>query len=93
MVLFCLALLIAPVVATQLGGNYWVRVIDFALLYIMLALGLNIVVGYTGLLDMGFIAFTRSAPISPRCWPRRTCWRCFRSSTSGSRTGCTPHIC
>lgn len=57
MVLFCLALLIAPVVATQLGGNYWVRVIDFALLYIMLALGLNIVVGYTGLLDMGFIAF------------------------------------
>lgn len=56
MTLFCLALLIAPVVATQLGGNYWVRVIDFALLYIMLALGLNIVVGYTGLLDMGFIA-------------------------------------
>jgi branched-chain amino acid transport system permease protein len=46
-----------PVVASQLGGNYWVRVIDFALLYIMLALGLNIVVGYTGLLDMGFIAF------------------------------------
>jgi branched-chain amino acid transport system permease protein len=45
------------VVASQLGGNYWVRVIDFALLYIMLALGLNIVVGYTGLLDMGFIAF------------------------------------
>ncbi|MDU5513279.1 MAG: ABC transporter ATP-binding protein, partial [Enterobacter sp.] len=37
MVLFCLALLVAPVVATQLGGNYWVRVIDFALLYIMLA--------------------------------------------------------
>lgn len=57
MTLFCLALLVAPVVATQLGGNYWVRVIDFALLYIMLALGLNIVVGYTGLLDMGFIAF------------------------------------
>jgi len=57
MTLFVLALLLAPVVATQLGGNYWVRVIDFALLYIMLALGLNIVVGYTGLLDMGFIAF------------------------------------
>jgi hypothetical protein len=57
MTLFCLALLVAPMVASQLGGNYWVRVIDFALLYIMLALGLNIVVGYTGLLDMGFIAF------------------------------------
>lgn len=39
------------------GGNYWVRVIDFALLYMMLALGLNIVVGFAGLLDLGFIAF------------------------------------
>ena len=57
MTLFICALLVAPMVASQLGGNYWVRVIDFALLYIMLALGLNIVVGYTGLLDMGFIAF------------------------------------
>ena len=43
MTLFCIALLIAPVVASQLGGNYWVRVIDFALLYIMLALGLGFV--------------------------------------------------
>ncbi len=57
LMLFIIALAIAPMVASQLGGNYWVRVIDFALLYIMLALGLNIVVGYAGLLDMGFIAF------------------------------------
>ncbi|NDY83416.1 ABC transporter ATP-binding protein [Orrella sp. NBD-18] len=49
--------LIAPVVAQTLGGNYWVRVLDFALLYIMLALGLNIVVGFAGLLDLGYIAF------------------------------------
>lgn len=55
--LFIIAVAIAPMVAGQLGGNYWVRVIDFALLYIMLALGLNIVVGYAGLLDMGFVAF------------------------------------
>jgi branched-chain amino acid transport system permease protein len=40
-----------------MAGNYWVRVLDFALLYIMLALGLNIVVGFAGLLDMGYIAF------------------------------------
>ena len=33
------------------------RIIDFALLYIMLALGLNIVVGFAGLLDLGYIAF------------------------------------
>lgn len=56
-VLFMLGLVLAPWVAGAAGGNYWVRVIDFALLYLMLALGLNIVVGLTGLLDMGFIAF------------------------------------
>ena len=49
--------LIAPFLAQTLGGNYWVRVLDFALLYIMLALGLNIVVGFAGLLDLGYIAF------------------------------------
>ncbi len=58
-------------VAGAAGGNYWVRVVDFALLYLMLALGLNIVVGMTGLLDMGFIAFTPLAPIWPRCCRHR----------------------
>ncbi|SDI55536.1 branched-chain amino acid transport system permease protein [Pseudomonas flavescens] len=57
LVLFAVALLLAPWLVGQAGGNYWVRVLDFALLYIMLALGLNIVVGYAGLLDLGFIAF------------------------------------
>ncbi len=38
-------------------GNSWVRIVDMALLYIMLALGLNIVVGFAGLLDLGYIAF------------------------------------
>jgi branched-chain amino acid transport system permease protein len=38
-------------------GRTWVRVLDFALLYVMLALGLNIVVGYAGLLDLGYVAF------------------------------------
>ena len=38
-------------------GTAWVRIIDFALLYVMLALGLNIVVGFAGLLDLGYIAF------------------------------------
>ena len=50
------ALLILPVVA-QLFGNAWVRIIDVALLYVLLALGLNIVVGYAGLLDLGYVAF------------------------------------
>jgi len=52
-----LLLLIAfPFIASQFG-NSWVRIMDIALLYIMLALGLNIVVGFAGLLDLGYIAF------------------------------------
>ncbi len=39
------------------NGKSWIRAVDFALLYIMLALGLNIVVGFAGLLDLGYIAF------------------------------------
>ena len=54
---FAVLALLAPIVAQTFGGNYWVRVLDFALLYIMLALGLNIVVGFAGLLDLGYIAF------------------------------------
>lgn len=49
-------LLAFPFVAANFG-NSWVRIIDSALLYIMLALGLNIVVGFAGLLDLGYIAF------------------------------------
>lgn len=48
--------LIFPFIA-QHFGNSWVRIMDMALLYIMLALGLNIVVGFAGLLDLGYIAF------------------------------------
>ena len=50
-------LCLAPWVCVFTGGNYWVRVLDFALLYVFLALGLNIVVGFAGLLDLGYIAF------------------------------------
>lgn len=50
------ALLILPLVL-QSFGNAWVRIADTALLYVLLALGLNIVVGYAGLLDLGYVAF------------------------------------
>jgi branched-chain amino acid transport system permease protein len=53
---FGLALLVLPLVLQQ-GGNAWVRIADAALLYVLLALGLNIVVGYAGLLDLGYVAF------------------------------------
>src|SRR6187549_3256375 len=51
-----LAMLILPLLLQQ-GGNAWVRIVDMALLYVLLALGLNIVVGYAGLLDLGYVAF------------------------------------
>src|SRR5688572_15892257 len=49
-------LFVLPLVL-QTQGNAWVRIADTALLYVLLALGLNIVVGYAGLLDLGFVAF------------------------------------
>ncbi|WP_019140364.1 ABC transporter permease subunit [Noviherbaspirillum massiliense] len=51
-----IVILAFPFIA-QHYGNSWVRIMDLALLYIMLALGLNIVVGFAGLLDLGYIAF------------------------------------
>jgi len=51
-----LGLLVLPLIAQQFG-DAWVRILDIALLYVMLALGLNIVVGYAGLLDLGYVAF------------------------------------
>src|SRR5438067_4215789 len=38
-------------------GTAWVRITNSAILFIFLALGLNIVVGFAGLLDLGYIAF------------------------------------
>ena len=51
------AALIALPLILQIFGNAWVRIADMALLYILLAIGLNIVVGYAGLLDLGYVAF------------------------------------
>src|SRR6195952_5015065 len=55
-VAIAVALLVLPVIV-QFAGNAWVRIMDIALLYVLLALGLNIVVGFAGLLDLGYVAF------------------------------------
>jgi branched-chain amino acid transport system permease protein len=54
--LVAVALALLPF-AAGLVGQAWVRILNFAMIYIMLALGLNIVVGFAGLLDLGYIAF------------------------------------
>jgi len=38
-------------------GTAWVRIMNLAILFVLLSLGLNIVVGFAGLLDLGYIAF------------------------------------
>ena len=51
-----LSLALLPFALAQVGTT-WVRITNYAILYVMLALGLNIVVGFAGLLDLGYIAF------------------------------------
>jgi branched-chain amino acid transport system permease protein len=55
--LLIVILSVLPFAIQQAFGNAWLRTLDTAMLYIMLALGLNIVIGYAGLLDLGYIAF------------------------------------
>ena len=50
------ALLVLPFALASVG-TAWVRITNMAILYCFLALGLNIVVGFAGLLDLGYIAF------------------------------------
>ena len=56
-IVFVAAALLALPFALAHAGTAWVRITNFALLYVLLALGLNIVVGFAGLLDLGYIAF------------------------------------
>jgi branched-chain amino acid transport system permease protein len=49
-------LLVLPLLLQSMG-DHWVRIADTCLLYVMMALGMNIVVGYAGLLDLGYVAF------------------------------------
>ena len=78
-----IALLIYPPVMVAIfgfqGSLKWVDNFGIQILiYVMLAWGLNIVVGLAGLLDLGYVAFMRSAPIPMRC--------CH--PTSACRSGC-----
>ena len=50
------SLLALPFVLAMVG-TAWVRITNLAMLFVLLSLGLNIVVGFAGLLDLGYIAF------------------------------------
>ena len=79
------------------------RIIDIALLYVLLALGLNIVVGYAGLLDLGYVAFYAVGAymfgLLGQLAPERSPWsrRCSRTACtrrcgSSSRRGLRPAL-
>jgi branched-chain amino acid transport system permease protein len=51
-----LALLALPFALASIGTT-WVRITNLAILFVFLSLGLNIVVGFAGLLDLGYVAF------------------------------------
>lgn len=59
MILFALSLPSIPGLGDIMTpGSSWERVLFYPIgIYILLALGLNVVVGYAGLLDLGFVAF------------------------------------
>jgi branched-chain amino acid transport system permease protein len=54
--LITLALALLPFALASIG-TAWVRIANLAILFILLSLGLNIVVGFAGLLDLGYVAF------------------------------------
>jgi len=56
LVLVAVVLVLLPFALTGIG-TAWVRITNLAILFVLLSLGLNIVVGFAGLLDLGYIAF------------------------------------
>ncbi|HVO33126.1 MAG TPA: branched-chain amino acid ABC transporter permease [Elusimicrobiota bacterium] len=67
-------LIVLPVVIQDTSFAFLVRLAGVAGLYMLLALGLNLVIGFVGLLDLGFMAFYAigaytAALLSIRGWP------------------------
>lgn len=54
---FSITILVLAVILPHLVSPYQVNILTNALMYVVLGLGLNIVVGMAGLLDLGFVAF------------------------------------
>lgn len=57
LVLICFMILVTiPLIEFQQRA-FWVRVLGYTGLFMLLGLGLNVVVGFAGLLDLGYVAF------------------------------------
>jgi branched-chain amino acid transport system permease protein len=51
------ALVLIVVLLPPLAGNYWTQILGDIGIYVILGIGLNVVVGFAGLLDLGYVAF------------------------------------
>ena len=69
--LIAVVLLVLPFALASIG-TAWVRITNLAILFVFLSLGLNIVVGYAGLLDLGYVAFYAVGPTCSACSARRS---------------------
>jgi branched-chain amino acid transport system permease protein len=56
-ILLAVLLAIAMILPLVIGSNRWITLMTVVVIYVVLASGLNIVVGFTGLLDLGYVAF------------------------------------
>ena len=54
---YLVALILFLLLLPPLVGNYWTQVLGDIGIYVMLGIGLNVVVGFAGLLDLGYVAF------------------------------------
>jgi branched-chain amino acid transport system permease protein len=80
------ALLAAPLILRDTSWSFVIRILGVVGLYVILALGVNMVLGYVGLLDLGFMAFYAigaytMALLSLRGW---NFWLCLPLSTAAA---------
>jgi branched-chain amino acid transport system permease protein len=77
------ALVVFLAVLPLILGSFLSNVLDFVGIFLLMALGLNIVVGFAGLLDLGYVAFfavgayagaVLTSPQSPRFNPELAFW-------------------
>ena len=71
LVLLAAALVALIVVPPMLQPAYQTNLVNNVMVYALLALGLNVVVGYAGLLDLGYIAFFAIGAYSAAYWSGR----------------------
>jgi branched-chain amino acid transport system permease protein len=66
--LYLLLLAAAIIVPLHISGYWQEVVVDQIGIYVLLAMGLNVVVGYAGLLDLGYIAFYAIGAYATAFW-------------------------